>query len=387
MALSQSENYQLEGDLDNGGNYSTSENYQGIDSINGENPPSVSLEGNNPTVIEIIDDDVVSQGIISKITSSISDVIQGIAEGSVVEAVTSNNVVSETKTPLAATVAALTGMIAAIPLAANIPLTYSFSNLLFSIFPFLGRRKKNQYWGKVYDAESSQPITQAIVRINSIETKKVLQTQITDNDGRFNLMIAPGQYYLEVFKENYLFPSKMVSSDYHGEVINIKDNKILELSVPLDPKLDQVISHVKKVWHIRKLLEILYYPLLIIGSFLAIIFYLKYKDMGNLLVLLLYFVILFYEIYKSFGSKPYGLVFDVANKNPLDISIVRIFDQKQGKLVTTKVTDIKGKFIFLVNSGQYYLTAIKQGYNQFKSDTLEFKHSSAINIDVPLSKD
>lgn len=386
FALSTSENYQLEGDIDSGGNYSNSENYQSVDSINGENINSTSLGINNQSTLDNASS-TSSQSIINKITTSINDVIEAIMSEGIVEAVTSNKTVSENKDTLAITVAVLTGAVAAIPLAANIPMSYSLGNLLSSIFPFLGRRKKTQYWGTVYDAESHQGISRGVVRIYNSETKKIMQTQITDKDGRFDLMIVPGEYYFEVFKKNYFFPSKMVVADYHGGSFKVEQGKNLELNIPLDPKLSHVISYIRSIWGLKKILEFLYYPMLFIGVILSIIFYIKYQDMSNLMVLILYGLIFIYEYYKHHKARPYGLVFDQTNKNPLNLTIVRIFNNTTGKLITTKVTDIKGKFVFLVNQGKYYLTAIKEGYDQYKSNSLDFKTSTLVNIDIPLAKE
>lgn len=385
-AVSTSENYQLEGDIDNGGNFSSSETYQAVGSINGESVNSTSLDFNNQSTIDNTTN-TPSQSIVDKITTSISNIIDSITNQGFVEAVTSNKTVSENKNTLAITVAALTGAVAAIPLAANIPISYSLGNLISSIFPFLGRRKKTQNWGLVYDAESHQGVSRGVVRIINWDTKKVLETKITDKDGRFDLMIAPGEYYFEVFKENYFFPSKIINTDYHGGSIRVEQNKEIRLSIPIDPKLSHVTSFVNSVWNFKKILEFIYFPMLFIGTILSIIFYIKYQDLSNLLVLILYLIIFVYEYYKNHKARPYGLVFDQANKNPLNLTIVRIFDNLSGKLITTKVSDIKGKFVFLVNHGQYYLTAVKQGYSQYKSNSLDFKTNTLVNIDIPLSKE
>lgn len=391
FALSSSENYQLELEFIHITGDASSENYQSGESVAGQ-PQKLTQQDSQETIISLPEEATASSQetttsvIVSKIQQSVSGFLETSGINEAIEEITANKTIQENKDNLATAVAALTGAVAAVPLAANLPASYSMANLLHSLFPFLGRRRKSQYWGKVFDAESRQPIIQAIVRIYHKETKKVLQTQITDKDGRFDLLIAPGEYYLEVFKENYTFPSKLIPTDYHGEILKIREGHLLGLNIPLDPQLDKVANRIKSIWNLKKVLESLYYPLLFIGTILSLIFYLKYGDLNNLLILILYLVILLYEFYKGRRSRPYGLVLDQDNKNPLDLAIVRIFTQPNGKLISTKVTDAKGKFTFLVNQGQYQLTVLRQDYQQYKSQILQFKSSTLVNIDVPLTK-
>jgi uncharacterized repeat protein (TIGR01451 family) len=59
--------------------------------------------------------------------------------------------------------------------------------------------------------------------------------------------------------------------------------------------------------------------------------------------------------------KPWGIIFNSLTKQPIDLAIVRLFDQNK-RLVGTKVTDRLGRYGFLVEPGTYTLTVIKPGF-------------------------
>ncbi len=60
--------------------------------------------------------------------------------------------------------------------------------------------------------------------------------------------------------------------------------------------------------------------------------------------------------------KPWGVVYDAAAKEPIDLAVVRLFDKKTNKLVETQVTDKHGRFSFLTTPGTYSLTIAKPPY-------------------------
>ncbi|MEK7648498.1 MAG: PKD domain-containing protein [Patescibacteria group bacterium] len=60
--------------------------------------------------------------------------------------------------------------------------------------------------------------------------------------------------------------------------------------------------------------------------------------------------------------KPWGVVYDAAAKEPIDLAVVRLFDKKTNKLVETQVTDKHGRFSFLTTPGTYSLSIAKPPY-------------------------
>jgi len=60
--------------------------------------------------------------------------------------------------------------------------------------------------------------------------------------------------------------------------------------------------------------------------------------------------------------KPWGVVYDSITKKPLDLAIVRLYDKKSNRLISTQVTDSKGRYNFIVDPGKYYLHVSKPDY-------------------------
>lgn len=97
-------------------------------------------------------------------------------------------------------------------------------------------------------------------------------------------------------------------------------------------------------------------------------------------------IISFREIVKKWGS-----IIDIKTKEPVHLAIVRIFEADYNRLKETKLTDEKGRFGFLVNKGNYYLTVTKKGYQEYKSPVIQIKEEKQgfIGQDVflkPLAK-
>ncbi|MBX4187717.1 MAG: fibronectin type III domain-containing protein, partial [Candidatus Doudnabacteria bacterium] len=79
------------------------------------------------------------------------------------------------------------------------------------------------------------------------------------------------------------------------------------------------------------------------------------------------FVKYFYNLLAFFGLRrkrlPWGTVYDSVSKQPLDPVLVSLIDVKTGKLVERAITDLNGRFGFLVRKGQFIITANKSHYS------------------------
>ncbi len=74
----------------------------------------------------------------------------------------------------------------------------------------------------------------------------------------------------------------------------------------------------------------------------------------------------FFSIYKT--RKYWGTVYDSITKQPLDPAYVTLFDEA-GQAIDTCITDIDGRYSFIVGPGKYFLSAQKTDY-QFPSQKL-----------------
>jgi hypothetical protein len=115
-----------------------------------------------------------------------------------------------------------------------------FLNLIPTL---LGLRRKKRPWGTVFDSMTNQPIGFAYVTLTDI-TGRGIATAITNTDGRFGFMAAPGNYKLSVMHDNYRFPSQILtgaSQDdaygnlYFNEIIEVKgeEDSIIK-NIPMD---------------------------------------------------------------------------------------------------------------------------------------------------------
>ncbi len=100
------------------------------------------------------------------------------------------------------------GVLLALMIAAVRPSWLSFAGLVFQCLAFglswrLSRLKKPKDWGIVYADESGHPIKNAIVRIFEPKYNKLLESTITDEKGRYSLLIGPDVYYATYEKPGY----------------------------------------------------------------------------------------------------------------------------------------------------------------------------------------
>lgn len=90
-------------------------------------------------------------------------------------------------------------------------------------------------WGVVFDDKTKKPLPLAVVRLFSMPDKKLRETKITDNLGRYSFITKPGQYVLDVARQSYQFPTKG-EAGYKGELIKIGiSGGIIVEDIPLEP--------------------------------------------------------------------------------------------------------------------------------------------------------
>lgn len=80
-------------------------------------------------------------------------------------------------------------------------------------------------------------------------------------------------------------------------------------------------------------------------------------------------------------KKKRGIVFDASSKEPLDPAYVSVIDTMTGKEVANQITDMEGRFGFVLKKGSYRITAGKTHY-QFPSALLAGKTSDEVYINL-----
>lgn len=79
--------------------------------------------------------------------------------------------------------------------------------------------------------------------------------------------------------------------------------------------------------------------------------------------------------------KKWGVVYNAFTKLPIDLATVRLLDAKTKKIVQSRVTDIKGRFLFIVDPGEYLIQLTKNGFT-FPASLLDGKKEDGEFLDV-----
>ncbi|MFA5211137.1 MAG: carboxypeptidase-like regulatory domain-containing protein [Patescibacteria group bacterium] len=266
------------------------------------------------------------------------------------------------------------------------------------LLPFtLFSKKKRKEWGIVYNSLNKMPVDLITVRLVDDKTDRIVQTAVTDSKGRYKFFAEPGIYRIVVATANFIYPTKIlqdISEDtsfqniYHGAPIHIDENtSAIIQNIPIDPvganKTPRRIIISNLLTDIRHLIISVS---LVVGILAMVV-------KPNLYVgILLAVQILFYILYKKFSSqkkfKNYGIIFDKDTKKPLAKAIIRLYDSKFNKLISTQVTDNKGRYSFLAGKNNYYLTVEKEGFKERKLENINIAENdeSAISKDIAIEK-
>jgi hypothetical protein len=109
----------------------------------------------------------------------------------------------------------------------------------------------------------------------------------------------------------------------------------------------------------------------------------------NILIISLY--ILEGIIYLVFGmTRKWGRVYDTKTKKGIEYALIRLFIAKDNKLIDTQITNNKGMYMFIVETGKYNILVSKKGY-KFPSDKEEKKlrktfYGSLVEVEIKKGK-
>ena len=268
-----------------------------------------------------------------------------------------------------------------LPIVANLPLL-SILDQFLSMFIFLGKKK----WGIVYDGESKQPVPKAKVALYEFETKKLLESKLTNKLGEYGFEIKPGKYYLTVAKSDYNYPSKEVKIDYHEEVIEVKKDTSPEINIPVDANSAKVTYRLEFLAKASKFVNAIRLPVMAVGTILAVIFYAAYPTTLNYLIINLYSIIWIYELYKLTQIYSLGNIFNSATKAPLGHTTVRVYDEKSGKLISTQISDEHGYYSLTIKPGQYNIEASKPKFKPAEVKNVHMEKGSVVREKIYLNK-
>ncbi len=287
--------------------------------------------------------------------------------------------------------------------------------LFFNLLPFLQYllsapilffwRRKRKGWGVVYNSMTKIPIGLAIVRLFKLSSKEdekgqLLQSRVTDREGRYFFLADRGEYRIEVTKPGYKFPSEYlarVTDDgvyldvYHGEIVRVSEkDATIAANIPMDPVKTEGVktpARIKFMRWARRIQNIL----AVFGVVLAIVVAIIMPTVLTITVavaqVLLYFLIK--RLTRVRKPKGWGIVYDKRTSQPLANVVVRIFEPKYNKLLETTLTDSKGRYSFLVGPNEYFTRYERKGYQPTEYRPIDYKDKKEptdVAIDVYLDK-
>lgn len=77
---------------------------------------------------------------------------------------------------------------------------------------------------------------------------------------------------------------------------------------------------------------------------------------------LLFIINYFLSLRAAKRKNKFGIVFDESTQRPVQGAMVRLFDFKTMRLVSTAITDKNGSYIFIVQPGEYVMSVVKPGF-------------------------
>ncbi|PIY92157.1 MAG: hypothetical protein COY70_04785 [Candidatus Magasanikbacteria bacterium CG_4_10_14_0_8_um_filter_42_12] len=270
----------------------------------------------------------------------------------------------------------------------SLPQLILFLRYLFTQPILLLRRRKQKQWGTIFNVYTKQPIDLATIRV--IDTKKdtIVRSQVTDQKGRYFIILPAGSYRIEIQKSGFTQESEMLQKQHSdlvfdrlyqvGSVVYISEKRTeLNVNIPLEPLAqDKPTKEIIRVYT----KQVTQYVISTIGLYISILSYLvsPTRFVGMLVLLHVVFLYAFHVLSKRMTRKgAIGVVRDVLSKQKLGRVVVRVFDATYNKLVETVVTDHRGRYGALVGPSMYYVTYDKSGYEKKKSPNLDFSSNTS----------
>lgn len=281
------------------------------------------------------------------------------------------NLLDEVAKALAVMALLATSTILVIPYIQNVIAFSSFYEQMYGILSS-GKKRKND-WGLVYDADNGLAIPNALITLHDADTKRLIETTISNKEGRYGFIARKGKYFIKVKKQNYEIASSNIvvrqglkyQNNYFGETIIIsEEEQVILANIPMR-SLDSLNNNAKKVnilSTVEKYLIIFNWPLISLGTIVSVLALYYSPNIVNLIILIIYIPLWIFQIDHRKKIKAFGLVLDSADMKPVDLALIRVFNQSNNMLVRTVASDLKGHYAVLVSKGRYDIHCNKPGF-------------------------
>jgi hypothetical protein len=285
----------------------------------------------------------------------------------------------------------------AISLTSLLPyLQFIFTQPILLLFP-----KRRKGWGIVYNALSKMPLDLAIVRLYEKVTGRLVQTRVTDREGRFAFFIQPGAYHIKVAKPNFSFPTFYLKDKredikyldiYHGEeILATEKNTLMTPNIPLDPvEIEKAMPdrRVLLAYFGRKFQDIAAAAGIVLTA-VSVLISPKLWVIGILTAHCALYA-LFKRLARPRRPKSWGIVYEGKTKAPVGMTVARIFETEYNKLLETQVTDNRGRYSFLVGNNVYYVTFSKPEFKPKRTEAIDLREAgggAVVGLDVTLERE
>ena len=247
------------------------------------------------------------------------------------------------------------------------------------------RAKERKAWGVVYNSMNKLPVDLAIVRLVEVEHNRLVQSRVTDQNGRYVFQAPAGAYRIEVRKPGFVFPSHLlrdVRADgrrldlYHGDTLAVaEEGRMVTPNIPLDPPGAEQKTPARIV---RQLLFVRAQhgaAMAGIATTAAAFAINPSPQVAGFLAGHLALLAVFHRFALPRSPKRHGQVVDARTDQPLKGVAIRLFTRQYDKLVDTQVTGAKGQYAFLVGPSQYYVRVEYPAYEIYMSPPIVFEEA------------
>jgi len=314
-------------------------------------------------------------------------------------------VVAEYVVPVASFVVLLLQFLNLLAKLGGLPNIISRARMLFGAV--FDEKRKKRGWGIVYDMYKKLPIPFAIVRIYDVTTRGLVEETVTDLDGRYRFLVREGVYTLGVSHPDYVFPkaegtfakSRQLIGKYLGGEVKVQDGLTIGYDVPMISNARAM--HGARYYNTKESFKLVMDKLgrwvnFVGGILLILSIVISPAAINYVLFGVNVFVIAIVLAIRSAQPKSWGKVYDNQTLAHVQGVFVRLFDANENKLINTQISNADGRYGFLVDEGNYLLTAAIAGYEmenvrgktivskaQGKAIKLAFKEGGVINQDLP----
>jgi len=257
-------------------------------------------------------------------------------------------------------------------------------------------------WGQVVD-EDGKAIPDAEITLLETDGSAAqmgnygqLNPILSDANGSFGWMVLNGDFKITIYKEGY-YNRSFTLSNISNHVVNAKFVLItrpIKLDLTDTPaniikalgSQTKILSNivVQKVQdavtnpEVQQANQQIVAPATITVVSIGAITLISWLDFLPLLRLLFLQPLMLLGWRKR---EKWGLVYNSLNKLPIDLATVRLISLETNRVIQSKVTDTKGRFLFMVDQGKYRLEVQKNSFI-FPSKFLEGYKSDGQKVDI-----